>query len=391
MNLLRIISSMDPSFGGPSQGIRNSIPELEKIGVHNEVVCLDDADAPFLKKDGFPVHAIGTGKSPWSYNRELIPWLEKNLHRFDAVIVHGLWLYPTYAAAKVFIQYKRKNKGRTVPRLYIMPHGMLDPYFQKAEGRKLKAIRNWFYWKLIEARVINGADGLFFTCEEELRLAKATFNPYHPKKELNIGYGTVKPPAYTNQMKDAFSEKCTVANDKPYLLFLSRIHPKKGVDILVKAYLKLKGQQKHLPKLIIAGPGIDTSYGEEISRLCNGDEDILFPGMLTGDAKLGAFYGCEALILPSHQENFGIAVAEALACSRPVLISNKVNIWREIEAHNAGMVDDDTEQGVTRLLTRWTQLTDQQKLDMRESAKTAFEKEFSIERSAARIKTIITS
>ncbi len=391
MNFLRVISSMDPSHGGPCQGIRNSIPELEKIGVHNEVVCLDDAGAPFLQKDKFPVHAIGAGKTPWRYNENLMPWLQNNLHRFDAVIVHGLWLYPTYATAKALAKYRKDNKGQAVPRLYVMPHGMLDPYFQKADGRKLKAIRNWLYWKLIEGKVINGSDGLFFTCEEELQLARKTFSPYHPKKELNIGYGTVKPLSYTDQMKQAFNEKCNDAGNKPYLLFLSRIHSKKGVDILVKAYLNLKSQHVSLPKLIIAGPGIDTPYGQEILRLCNGDNDILFTGMLTGDAKSGAFYGCEALILPSHQENFGIAVAEALACSRPVLISNKVNIWREIEALGAGMVDDDTEQGVGRLLSRWAQLTDQQKLSMGESAKAAFEKEFSIERSAARVKAVVMS
>ena len=79
--------------------------------------------------------------------------------------------------------------------------------------------------------------------------------------------------------------------------------------------------------------------------------------MLTGDAKWGAFRACEALILPSHQENFGIVVAEAMACARPVLISNKVNIWREVEKAGAGLVDEDTLEGARSLIQRFYELS----------------------------------
>lgn len=81
---------MDPSSGGPCQGIRNSIPELEKLGVQNEVVSLDDPTASFVREDTFPIHLLGPAKNPWAYNPKLIPWLLENLPRFDAVIVHGL-------------------------------------------------------------------------------------------------------------------------------------------------------------------------------------------------------------------------------------------------------------------------------------------------------------
>jgi glycosyltransferase involved in cell wall biosynthesis len=83
--------------------------------------------------------------------------------------------------------------------------------------------------------------------------------------------------------------------------------------------------------------------------------------MLQGDAKWGAIYGCEAFVLPSHQENFGIAVVEALACNRPVLISNQVNIWREIESSRGGLIGDDTPEGAAQLLTQWIQMTEKEK------------------------------
>ena len=87
-------------------------------------------------------------------------------------------------------------------------------------------------------------------------------------------------------------------------------------------------------------------------------------------------------ILPSHQENFGIAVAEALACGTPVLISNKVNIWREIEQDGAGLVDEDDEPGTTRLLQKWLGLSDEEKDAMRKSARQCFQSRFEVTRAA---------
>src|SRR5262245_34570913 len=100
MRLLRVIASMDPVTGGPCQGIRNLIPELEKLGVANVVVSFDEPSSNFLRYDHFPVHALGRSKTPWCYHPRLIPWLMENLRRFDGVIVHGLWLFTSHAVRK---------------------------------------------------------------------------------------------------------------------------------------------------------------------------------------------------------------------------------------------------------------------------------------------------
>jgi glycosyltransferase involved in cell wall biosynthesis len=112
--------------------------------------------------------------------------------------------------------------------------------------------------------------------------------------------------------------------------------------------------------LVIAGPGWDSEYGRRIKELIREHGawsrelgEIHMVGMLEGGAKWGALYGCEAFILPSHQENFGIAVVEALGCGRPVLISDKVNIWREIVDDGAGLVEEDSVKGTARLLARF--------------------------------------
>ena len=158
---------------------------------------------------------------------------------------------------------------------------------------------------------------------------------------------------------------------------------KKGVDLLIKAYTTiLKNSLLPLPRLVIAGPGLETAYGKEmqtIASVANEQEThIFFTGMLSGEAKWGAIYGCEAFLLPSHQENFGIAVAEALACSKPVLISNQVNIWREIDEAGAGIVSEDTLEGTSELLNRWVELSIDQKKNMGMKAADCFKNSFTI-------------
>ena len=377
MKILHVISSMDPKSGGTSQGVRNSVTELLKLDVHNEVVCLNDPTSEFLKEDQFIIHAIGRAKGPWGFNANLVSWLENNISRFDTIIIHGLWLYHSFATHKVVQNYK-KTQSKDLPKTYLMTHGMLDPWFQKANGRKLKAIRNWLYWKVIEGKIVNQVNGLLFTSDEELRLAKSTFEPYHPRKELNVGYGVMNPPNFTEDMTQSFASIYPDVQKSPYLLFLSRIDVKKGIDILIKGYIELKNVGYKLPKLVIAGPGADTHYGEEMVTLSKAEPDILFVGMLSGNKKWGAFYNADAFILPSHQENFGIAVVEALSCSVPVLISNQVNIFKEIEGQ-AGIVASDDLAGVKKLLIEWSDIDIAKKLKLRENAGRVYREHFTIE------------
>jgi len=355
LRVLRAIASLDPATGGPSQGIRNSIPALAALGIENEVVCCDAPGSAWLGKDPFPVHAVGPGRFGYAYSRDFGQWLEANLGRFDAIISHGLWLWPGLASFRAW-----KKTGKPGQRFFAMPHGMLDPWFQRDRSRRLKAARNFFYWWLAERRVVNGADALFFTCDGEMRLASETFGGYRPKRALNIGYGVPEPPAFSETMRAAFSAQVPGLGDKPYLLFLGRIHPKKGVDLLVRAYfekLKTEKLKTGIPDLVVAGPGWDSEYGRRIKELIRelgaGSLErgaIHMVGMLEGDAKWGALHGCSAFVLPSHQENFGIAVVEALACNKPVLISNKVNIWREVVEDGAGVAAGDGLAGTAELL-----------------------------------------
>lgn len=377
---------MDPSFGGPSQGIRNLDKAMRDHGIIKEVACLDRPDSSYLNHDEFEIHALGPAHGQWRYTPKLIPWLYNNIGRFDIIIINGLWAYHSYAAWKVLKKLKKEDPAGKQPKVLIMPHGMLDPYFQRAKDRRLKAIRNWFFWKLIEGKVVNDADGLLFTCQTELLLARETFTSYHPKKEYNAGYGIKPPPGYDPAMSEAFYERCPNLRGKPYLLFLGRIHPKKGVKMLLNEYAELYkkrvAQGMTIPRLVIAGPGWNSEYGKMLAKQLFGTpvfKSIIYtPDMLTDDAKWGAFYECEAFILPSHQENFGIAIVEALACEKPVLISNQVNIWREVVAGGGGLVENDHEMGVRNLLTKWFGMTDGEKNQMSKAAKNIYLTHFAV-------------
>ncbi|WP_447641634.1 glycosyltransferase [Paracnuella aquatica] len=185
-----------------------------------------------------------------------------------------------------------------------------------------------------------------------------------------------QPPAYTIDLE-------TIRlTDSPYLLFLSRIHPKKGIDLLIRAYLELKKEMPLLPKLVIAGPGLDTEYGKQILEQAASCTDIIFPGMLSGNAKWAAFYGCEAFILPSHQENFGIAIVEALACGKPVIITDKVNIWREIEKGGGGLISNDTYDAVFHTLQQWICKSPAEKQTMADRAARTYQELYAIEKAA---------
>jgi len=389
--LLHIITSMDPKTGGPCQGIRN-MHYVDERDYKVEIVCLDDSNAPYIQDGKITKYALGKVKNRWQYNSQLVPWLIKHLPNYDAVVVNGLWLYHSYAVWLAMQQLKKKGVP-TLPKIYVMSHGMLDPYFQKASHRRLKAIRNWFYWKLIESKVVNDADGLLFTCEEEMLLARTTFTPYKPKAELNIGYGIQEPPVYSEQLSSAFYTILPQLQGNRYFLFMSRIHDKKGVDLLIKAYKAIYDKYyvnpTDFPRLVIAGPGLESSYGQRVKQLADSlfpnQETILFPGMISGDAKWGAYYGADAFILPSHQENFGIVVPEALACGIPVLITNKINIWREIQSGKGGFVENDTLEGSIQLFDKWESLSLQSKDEMKQNAQEVYKQYFQIEEAREKL------
>ena len=380
IRLLRVIHSLDPAGGGPGAGVRSITPVLAARGVATEIVSVDDPSRGYSCPGATACHAIGPSARANGYSAALRPWLRRELPRFDAVVVHGLWQYHGYALW-------REARRRGVP-YFVYPHGMLDPWFNRTYP--LKRLKKQLYWWLAEAHVLRHAAAVLFTCEEERRLARTAFRPWNCR-EVVVNYGCAAPPPGSEAQLAAFRARCPGVGERPFLLFLSRIHEKKGVDLLLRGYAKtyatLTARGQRPPALVVAGPCADPAYRAQLQRLAAdllpGTENLIhWPGMLEGDAKWGAFRAAEAFVLPSHQENFGIAVAESLACGTPVLLSDQVNIWREVVADEAGLVEPDTAAGTAQLLARWTELSAPERMQRRATAAACFARRFEISRAA---------
>lgn len=378
--LLRVISSVNPKGGGPIEGVKQLFAPMQALGVELEVACCDAPDAPWLVNCGLPVvHALGPAQSGYAYAPRLLPWLRTNAHRFDAVIVNGIWQFHGLAARQALA-------GTQVP-YFVFTHGMLDPWFKKTYP--LKHLKKWLYWPWGEYRVLRDAQAVIFTCEEERLLARQSFWLYRANEAVT-NYGTSSPPSNGHELAQRFVMTHPQLQGKRIVLFLSRIHEKKGCDLLIEAFARVSAERQDL-HLVMAGPD-QTAWVQQLKAQANrlGIADrVSWPGMLQGDDKWGAYYAAEIFCLPSHQENFGIVVSEALACGKPVLISNKVNIWREIDADAAGFVDDDTVEGTVQNLNRWLALDAGDYNVMSERALHCFTSRFHIERAAQRLVEIL--
>lgn len=355
------------------EGVRQRGLKLVEMGHSVEVVSMDDARAQYVAEYALPVHALGPSKGAYQYNPHLVPWLQANARSFDAIVINGLWQYHSFGAWRAL-----QRMG--VP-YFVFTHGMMDPWFKHTYP--LKHLKKWLYWPWAEYRVLRDARAVLFTSEDERLLARQSFWLYRAREAV-VSYGTKTPPSDADALRERFYTAYPHLRGKRVLLYLSRIQEKKGCDLLIAAFAKVAGQDPSL-HLLMAGPD-QTGWVAKLQAQAQAlgvAERITWPGMLQGDMKWGAFCVSEAFVLPSHQENFGIVVAEALGCGLPVLISDKVNIWREIEADGAGIVNTDTVEGTEKTLRRWMTLDNQARSKMAAQAKVTFERRFTVDAMAS--------
>ena len=393
MRVLHVISSVRLEGGGPIEGVISGTRIWQGHGYGRHILSLDSPGDEAVLHAEFTTFAVGTDNPtyksmrrwlPWlryGYTPGLKAWLDRHAHKYDAIIINGLWNYASFGAW-------RSLHKQQVP-YFVFTHGMLDPWFNRTY--RLKTFFKSLYWKLFENKVLRDSTGVFFTCEEERQLARTSFQPY-AVKEYVVGYGAADVAGDEQARREAFRAIVPRIEGRRRILFLSRIHPKKGVDLLIEAFGKHKDALADTD-LVIAGPdqvGLKAGLAQRAAELGIA-ERIFWPGMLRGDAKYGAFLDCDYFVLPSHQENFGIAVAEALALARPVLITNQVNIWREIEADGAGLVVNDDVDGVAGGLLAMAALTPEQLTAMGTQARRTFEMRYDLRKNAVDFLELIAS
>ncbi|PKP91621.1 MAG: glycosyl transferase [Alphaproteobacteria bacterium HGW-Alphaproteobacteria-16] len=376
MRVLHLIGTLDPTSGGVAQCVLQLSEVWDEMGHNSAIASLDAPDNDFLGQIRFDTFGLASVPSQadrkplslierFGYSPDYVPWLRQHVADYDLVLVHGLWNYLSIGASRVL-------PGGSTP-YAVLPHGMLDPWFKR---QRIKHAVKSMLWPFFEGKLLREASAVLFTTEEERELAAQSFRPYAVRARITpIGAEDVEP-APERQIA-AFHAQVPGLASQPFLLFMSRIHPKKGCDMLIEAYADLVASGTDL-NLVIAGPD-QTGWRdtlEQIARSRGVADRIVWPGMLSGDAKWGAFRSAEAFILPSHQENFGIVVPEAMSCSRPVLITNKVNLWREVEADGAGLICNDNRADIAAQLAAFNAMSPALRAQMGANARTSFEQRF---------------
>jgi glycosyltransferase involved in cell wall biosynthesis len=369
LKILQVVQTLDPSIGGVAPAVVALSRGLVRRGHRVDIVTLDEPHASYAcHAPELSVHALGHGLTSYRYSRTLAKWLRQHGAEYDRVIVNGLWQYLSFVAWRRF-------RGTSTP-YYVFPHGMLDPWFKRTFP--LKHLKKWLYWPWADYRVLRDATAVVFTSEEERIQAGKSFWLYRCREKVSP-LGIEAPSPVSPEAKEKFLTRYSALRNRRVLLFLGRLHPKKGCDLLIDAFARHAQAQESL-SLVLAGPdqiGWEQELRARAVRLGIASR-VVFTGMLQGELKQGAFASAEAFILPSHQENFGMSVVEALAVGLPVLISNRVNIWREVNEDRAGFVEGDDSAGTAHLIDRWVNTSPAEREILQTSAQRCFARRFEI-------------
>ncbi len=383
MRILKTVHTLNPAAGGVATAVDALTRAELALGHTVEVACFDDPAAPWLANRPYPVHAFPSVRfRSYGWCPALARWLDANLARFDAATVEGLWQYHGAAI--------RAATRKTGTPYVVYPHGMLDPWFKQAYP--YKHLKKNLYWKLGGHRILRDARAVAFTTEEEMRLAQNAFQPWSARSVISP-LGVPLPDGNPAERAERWKMRFPALVGKKFLLFLGRVDPKKGVDQLIAAYaaqypatVRTSGDA---PPLVIAGPESVPPFAAQCRRQAEmlglrANTDIFWTGMLDANMKWAALEAADAMILPSHQENFGYVVAEALAVGTPVLLADKVNLWREVVADGAGAAAPDTQAGAQELLAAYAGWTITERARLAAAALGCFEQRFRIEAAARR-------
>jgi len=368
VNVLILIPSINPGQGGPVVVLEQFARYQSRDGDKLHVVSFDDPASEWVRAFEYPLTALGPCATFYGYTTKLEPWLQAHARDYDVVIVHGIWQYNSLAAWRVL-------PALGVPYV-VYTHGMLDPGHNKVSRRK--QLKKQIYWWLAEFWVLRAAAAVFFTAEEERRIAPQGMWPVKWRHSEIVPNGLEQPPDAPLAQREAFLNRFPSLRGRRMLLFLGRFDPKKGARLLMKAFVKRADAYPEVT-LVMVGPN-DNHEATVLAALVPERlrDRMVWTGMLLGEEKWGAFRAAEAFVIPSHTENYCIAVVEALACELPVLISNKVNIHPMVSAHGAGYVENDDTSGCVHLLDRWLATPPVEWAAMRGNALDCYRKEFQV-------------
>lgn len=323
MRILHVIRDLSPATGGPVTAVLGMAAAESTLGNAVTIITTDHGLDALPREHGVGFKVFPCRLHGWRWSRELSQGLPVFIRNSDIVHIHTIWEHPTWVAAKICEKLEKP---------YVLrPCGMLDKWSLSRSAWKKKA-----YLHLLAASVIRRAAALHFTSEEELNNSLIMGSE---DRGFVIPNGLPLSIFQDIPGPHLFRRRFPELEDKRIVLFLGRLHYKKQPESAIKAFHKVRGIDGRLV-LVLAGPA-EPAYLAELRALVRDlrvSDRVVFTGLLQGAAIREAFHAAELFVLPSLQENFGIAVAEAMAAGCPVIVSEPVNLSSEIRSADAGVV-----------------------------------------------------
>lgn len=346
MRILHLCTSIDPSTGGPANVLARLAPAQAALG-HSVSIITADSPPPIsdlaasLASSGVTLSSGGPASGPFAKGPHTDSLMRSAFDAgVDIVHIHGLWQHTPHHGARL-ARLPRLPRARGIPYVF-RPCGMLDPWSLRQGALKKK-----LFLALGGRRDLNRACALHYTTAAERDLAAPLHlapRPFVIPNGLDWAEFAHLPP------RGAFRAQHTLGA-APLIVFFSRLHHKKGLDLLLPAFASLPHSEA---RLVLVGPGEESYIAHlksEAQRLKIAGR-LIFTGMLTGPARFAPLVDADLFCLPSYQENFGVAVIEALACSAPALISDQVNIWSDVVSAGAGRAVPCTVEAVGEALSQ---------------------------------------
>jgi glycosyltransferase involved in cell wall biosynthesis len=332
MKILHVIANLDPGYGGPTKACPEMARAVAQLGHQVSIYTTNQAgpgelDVPLdrpVYREGVEIRyfPIQTPRF-WRFSLPLARALRRKIPAYDLVHIHSLYLFHSLVAGHYCRRYN-------IPYL-VRPHGTLDPFIYRRHRWRKRLMEYAF-----ENCNIRQAAALHFTTAEEAKLA-APFTFQTPGIVVPLGIDLDEFAGLPEPGR--FRARYPEIGEKHIILFFGRVNFKKGLDILAKAFGSVARRRRDV-HLVIAGPD-NEGWGGRV-RTWLSEQGALdrttFTGMLLGPEKLAVLRDASLFVLPSYSENFGMAVIEAMGAGLPVVISDQVNIWREVKAHQAGRV-----------------------------------------------------
>ena len=365
IKILRIVQTLDKAYGGISNYILDSSGALTKRGFEVDILTYDKPKSFFSRKKNIKIINKGPAYGKFTFSFSLLFWLIKNKKKYDLFIIEGIWHFSTLIARFIL-----KNK------YYVYLHGSLDPYFST---EPFKCFKKKIYWLLVERKNLLSSNSILLTNNiEKNQLDNTYVNTNNIKKKVVGGIGIAKPKFIKKRALNKFYKKFPLLKKKRFLLFLGRFHQKKGCDTLIKAMRKISKKNIKI-NILMAGP--NSKYKNNIKKISETyglNKNIFWSDTIDGNLKWGAIIASQGMVLATNGENFGIALAESLSCSRPVLTTYKTNIYKEIHDSGAGLISQNKVNDFAKILLKFNNLNNKEILKYSKNSLKCFNDNFNI-------------